>query len=281
MASPARAIALPQLKNILCATDFSGCSAGALEFACALARNYGSTIHVVHVAAREHENKGASTRGGQPNGAQSSMTKLLASHSLKDIPHESLIEDGSAAEVLCALFEREGFDLIALGTHGRGREQQALGSIAEQVFRRAPRAVLTVAQPLKGGGPARRQIERVLFATDFSAGSLQALPHAVSLAEKNHAQLLLLYVDTAQSTLEWLMEAKVEGKLEDLVPKATARACKVQPIIELGPVADKIVEVAAMNQADVVVMGASANARMSTASEVVAKAQCPVLTVRS
>ena len=41
--------------------------------------------------------------------------------------------------------ERDGFDLIVMGTHGRtGLSHVVMGSIAERVVQKAPCAVLTV-----------------------------------------------------------------------------------------------------------------------------------------
>lgn len=60
--------------------------------------------------------------------------------------HERVPED--VADALLEEASSWGADLIVLGTHGRrGLERWALGSVAEQVVRRAPVPVLLVRKP--------------------------------------------------------------------------------------------------------------------------------------
>ena len=99
------------------------------------------------------------------------------------------------------------------------------------------------------------KLERNLFATDFSAVSFHSLPYALPLAERNRGHLMLPYVDTAQVTADRIMEAHVDRMLIDMVPRAAAGARTIETIIEIGPTADKIVEVGATNHSDVIVMG--------------------------
>ena len=57
----------------------------------------------------------------------------------------ALYRPGHAAEEIAALAEREPFDLVVMGTHGRGGFGHALlGSVAEKVVRRAACPVMTV-----------------------------------------------------------------------------------------------------------------------------------------
>ncbi len=45
----AQAESLPAIRNVLLATDFSPASQAALPYACAIARRFGGTLHIVHV----------------------------------------------------------------------------------------------------------------------------------------------------------------------------------------------------------------------------------------
>ena len=90
---------------------------------------------------------------------------------------------------------RHAIDLIVLGSHGKhGLKKLVLGSAAEQIFRHADCPVLTVGPKVVAPGPGEVAFKHILFATDFSAGSLRALPYALSLAEENQARLALLHV---------------------------------------------------------------------------------------
>jgi nucleotide-binding universal stress UspA family protein len=60
---------------------------------------------------------------------------------------------GSPARSIIDVAVNEPFDLIVMGTHGRtGVERFVLGSVAEEVMRRAPCAVLTVKRPRESAG---------------------------------------------------------------------------------------------------------------------------------
>jgi nucleotide-binding universal stress UspA family protein len=75
---------------------------------------------------------------------------------------------GSPARAIIDAATREPFDLIVMGTHGRtGVERFVLGSVAEEVMRRAPCAVLTVKTP--------RQSVIEGLATDLGAPSRWSL----------------------------------------------------------------------------------------------------------
>ena len=63
--------------------------------------------------------------------------------------------DGRPSEVILDLAQREGADLIVMGTHGRtGLSHVLLGSVAERVVRQAECPVMTVppGKGASGGG---------------------------------------------------------------------------------------------------------------------------------
>ncbi len=284
----ARAVVSPQLRKILFATDFSPCSAAALDCACAIARCYGSTVHAVHVVASDQ--KAAAALEREREHAASNMTRFLHAHFSKEVPHHTGIHQGPIADTLSEFIRQEDIDLIAFGTHGhREGKELELGSIAEQMFYRAPCPMLTCGGAPRAAGKERK-LQRILYATDLSRSSFGALPYALSLALRNNSHLMLLYVDTEEVTCDYLNEAAFEQWLLDLLPHGTDRFCSIEPIIELGQPGERIVEEAAEHEADLIVLGGSSRAGIHavtagrpwpTASTVVARAHCPVLTVRS
>lgn len=224
--------------------------------------------------------------------AQFAMATLLAGDPLKNIPHAATVERGQVWEVLAALIQQHDIDLLVLGTRGRrGLKKLVLGSVAEQIFRQAACPVLTVGPHVAGDGMAEVKFARILFATDFSSGSLQALPYAVLLARTNSSHLILLHALAASTEVSW--EAVIDGfagkrqQVANLVPAMQ----DVQPevMVECGPAAETILKVATSRKADLIVMGAhrasihslAPHLPWATASAVVAQACCPVLTVRS
>ena len=169
----------------------------ALPYLRAIAERYGSTIHVVHVLAPE-ASCGADGQfpelDAEQDIAKSAMKTLLASLP-SATSHTRRPSNGDRCGRFSPRFiEEKSIDLIVLGTHGRrGLKKLVLGSVAEQVFRRAPCPVLTVGPHTAQRGNAQASIATILFATDFSSGSHHALPYALSLARANHSHLILLH----------------------------------------------------------------------------------------
>ena len=183
-------------------------------------------------------------------------------------------------------------DLIVIGTHGRTRAQKLLlGSFAEEIFRQSSVPVLTIGPGVRKNLANKGSFHSVLFATDFSKPCEIAAPFAVSLAEENHARLILLYVAAVPGTSD---ESKIaitdimEG-LHHIVPGEARMRCRPVAMVKYGEAADRILEVAAEREADVIVLGvrsaaghlgAATHLERAIAHKVVVRARCPVLTVR-
>ena len=136
------------LRNILVATDFSEASEAALLYGQAIARQFGATLHVFHaldnvfmraIMADPHVVRASVTRRLQERLGED--RGVLAGHAIVEVsdhPADSIVAYARAAEV----------DLIITGTHGRtGLAHALIGSVAEQIVRRASCPVLTVRHP--------------------------------------------------------------------------------------------------------------------------------------
>jgi nucleotide-binding universal stress UspA family protein len=149
------------LQNVLYATDFSKPSDYAFRLACSLARDYGARLFVLHVLERP-----ALTYTGvmtappppplSPEERQAVQERL---HRIKPsdpaIRFEHLFEEGDPATAILQVARERQCDLIVLGTHGRsGLGRLLMGSVAEEVVRKAACPVLTVKTPLPETGPA-------------------------------------------------------------------------------------------------------------------------------
>jgi nucleotide-binding universal stress UspA family protein len=287
------------LKNILFLTDFSEPSEAALPFAVAIAREYGATIHALHVltpAAYSNSRPEVCfvAMEAEEETAQSEIERVDAR--LTGLAHESMVVRGfSVWPTLEQAMENSSADLIVLGTHGRtGAQKFLLGSVAEEIFRRSSVPVLTIGPHVHSGAHNGAKFHRVLFATDFTPESLAAAPYAVSLAQENKARLLLLHVvrDHEQRKEEALGESSVANimyKLDDLVRNEAELWCRPETVVEFGDPAERILGAAKERGADLIVLGvrgaaghlgAATHLGRTTAHKVVAHAGCPVLTVR-
>ncbi len=140
--------------TILHPTDYSDCSAYALQIAADLATKYGSRIivlHAVETLGPENVTFGEAANQLEPAGYVARLwAELRRVHppTPPEIAVEHLLLEGDPAQVIERVAAERKCDLIVMGTHGhRGFERLFLGSVAEQVTRRAACAVLTVKQP--------------------------------------------------------------------------------------------------------------------------------------
>ena len=140
------------IHTILHATDFSPQSEAAFGVACALARDYRARVIVMHVHQTPTMAFGEfGALPPAPDETEEGLRARLANIRPTDatVPVDRYMTDGEPAEEILRLAKERGADLIVLGTHGRtGLGRLLMGSVAENVMRRAPCLVLTVKQPV-------------------------------------------------------------------------------------------------------------------------------------
>jgi|GEM_PF-62521 nucleotide-binding universal stress UspA family protein len=141
--------------KILVATDFSASSLAALRLASTIAERLDGAIHVLHVVeppsyVGPHEmvvmgaSKGSMSELLRQQG-QVDLDRLLDDFASTQVPVNGLIRQGNAREEVLDEANEGCYDLVILGTHGRtGWSRLWMGSLAEQVVRRATCPVLTV-----------------------------------------------------------------------------------------------------------------------------------------
>jgi len=139
------------INTILHPTDFSAHSDYALGLACALARDYGAHLIALHVLSTPTVVYAEGVVPPNPEelraAAREQLNQLEAPHA--DVRVERRLEEGDVITAILDVAEEIQADLIVMGTHGRtGLGRLLMGSVAEQVVRRAPCPVLTVKTPL-------------------------------------------------------------------------------------------------------------------------------------
>jgi universal stress protein A len=126
-------------------TDFSEASAPAMEMACALARDQGARLVVVHVLPPPGYH-GEVVERRQPDFYDELWQKLREVRPPRDdVRTEHRLLSGDQAEEIVRIAEELKSNLIVMGTHGRtGLRRLLVGSVAEEVMRTAACPVLTV-----------------------------------------------------------------------------------------------------------------------------------------
>ena len=137
------------LKRVLVATDFSGPSDAALTYGRALARTYGASLSLLHVAANQFLQSTAADPVTLAAAHIRWLDNDLTAADRDELRGRAVVETSdSPARAIVDYARREAIDLIVMGTQGRSTMSQILvGSVAERVVRTAPCPVLTVRQP--------------------------------------------------------------------------------------------------------------------------------------
>ena len=142
-------------------------------------------------------------------------------------------------------------------------------------------------------------VKKILFPTDFSGGSANALPYAADMAKHYGAKLYLLHViqDIAEATGWYVPHVSLDELYRDIEKNAAKeldrygveelRGIKdIERIVVKGRPYDEILKFARENKADLIVIGTHGRKGLdrvifgSTAGKVVRDAPCPVLSVR-
>jgi len=282
------------MQRILLATDFSSVSEAALHYSLSIARTYGAKVYLLHVVGAEplqFLSGDAQQRALEDawRNAQRHMTDLLIAGHLEGVDHQVLVEQGDVWQVLSRKIDDLHINLLVIGTHARGRVGKLLlGSVAETIFRQASCPVLLVG-PHSMHVSERTPQQPILFCTGFSAHSLRAGGYALSLAQHNAAQLVLLYVSKESPVTDadrQRIASDAKARLASLLPAGTQFSVPPQTIVEFGTAPERILEVAQKLKPGLIVLGVrqpvgfARRFKWATAYEVVANAPCPVLTVR-
>ena len=143
------------------------------------------------------------------------------------------------------------------------------------------------------------EIKKIVFATDFSAGSNYTAPYAAEMARKFGAKLYVIHViqemgemtawyapKVNMNELQKTMEEKSRQELQICCTEGFGDFKNVEYRLLKGAPYEQILKFQQDNKADLIVIGTigghntgKKNAFGSTADRVVKNARCPVLTV--
>ena len=144
------------------------------------------------------------------------------------------------------------------------------------------------------------KLKKILYPTDFSEASLEALKYAISLARSCQAKLILMHVVNEKIFSEGLSLARVSApealgqemaaeagrQLKMLIPAEERQGLELEMVILHGSPSLEVIRYAKDNKVDMIVIGTAGRSGVehmmfgSTAEKVVRGAQCPVLSVK-
>ena len=294
------------LGRILVATDFSETADLALHRAIEIASRHGSEIALVHVmqpdlpvlATPEMLVVPPNYEGLLREASHEGLSQAAARVTAAGLSVSEHLEVGRAAASIASAADTLAVDLILIGTRGHtGFKHLMLGSVAEEVVRIATRPVLTI-HP--GDDQPIEPVERILFPTDFSEASDQALSAALRFLVGGTASKIFLlhtyHVTPAVVPVAGFGGAAAPAYVENAHELASTAAhenakrlaregLEVEVLVERGDTAELTTELAAAKEVDLIALGTRGHSKLrqlllgSTAERVVEHAPCPVLTV--
>ncbi len=298
-----------KIDKILVPLDFSPASMQALDYAIALAKQFGAAIHLLHVYPPD---EAASVPGAAHLLLQSAEAIERLNEELTGIhrkrvepfcPENCHIRSGRPFQQISGLAREINADLIALSTRGHsGLKHLFLGSTAERVVRSAPCPVLVVRKRKQKSKAASKAfaVRTILVPVDFSECSLSGVEYAAFLAKKLHSTLRLLhvmypfvdyvFVDRAGVRISELVEAVQEAariEMDALKQMDFLRGLSLQTEIRSGHAIDEICSAAGQPDVDLIVTSTHGRTGFkhafigSVAEHVVRYAQRPVMVVPS
>ncbi len=284
--------------RILFPTDGSDCAEKARRHALHLADYFDASLHVIHVEERDVE---------LADVVEINEADLLADlHGTiegEKVPvpaariRERTVAYPAAAGGILTYGVEHDVDLVVLGTHGhRGVRRLMLGSVAEEVVRRAPCPVITVGR----GGTAPETMEggTMLVPVDFSEHRARLLDHAREIAPVYGMNITLLHVVDVKgvpdaygvySSLpdpDKLAERTRAALEEDVLSLQEAGIDATVEVRSGAPTAQVLAAADEMEASFITIAthGRTGLERMllgSVAEKVVRRAPCPVCTVKS
>jgi nucleotide-binding universal stress UspA family protein len=290
-------------KQILFPTDFSPCAERAFSHAAHLAACHNAQLHILSVIDVDHDD--VSPMAYLPLG-QDELAAELGIRDAGELRSEAGTYPGSNTinvtlrapspwRAILDYAEKNEIDLIVMGTHGRhGVDRILMGSVAEQVVRRAKCPVLTVAATES----RQRKDGPIVVPVDFSNFTEAAITEATELARAYNSELYLVHV------VEPITLPTVYGvdPMPSLVPDMESRAAEALVELASSRIPDDIswstrVLVGHATH-EIVTWAEEVGARMiiiathgltglkrllmgSVTERIVREAPCPVFTVRS
>ena len=144
-----------EFRRILAPTDFSSFSEVGLRAAAELAHRVGARLTLLHVMAEGELEALASAHVPRhpvdliyqdiEGAVMDHYRRVVSAELRRDLSAEPVVAVGIAALEIVRAARLKDADVVVMGTHGRTcQARMVMGSVTEQVVRRAPCPVLTV-----------------------------------------------------------------------------------------------------------------------------------------
>ena len=183
-------------------------------------------------------------------------------------------------------------DMLVLGVHGihRGIAYLMLGSNTEKILLSATCPTLTVGAHVLGGVKLGLRPKEIIYISDFSSEAAAAAPYALLLAKEFEVPLdvcqLMPEIAEDNADIRQKLAERYCERMAQLTSKLRTEWSLPAFHLEHGMEMDQIIKRAATQLAGLIVLGVRTRSHLgrrlhtSFAYQLLAKATCPVLTIR-
>ena len=212
------------IKKILVPTDYSETAGNALSQAIYMAKLNKAVIKLVHVVAPLYVATPNSLVSMQDNlyvtivnEASAELKKIAAKiEETNAIGVEYEVKVGNVSDEICAMAEKEKFDIIIMGTHGTsGVKEFFAGSNAYKVVNHSECPVLTIQKKL-----GKQNIKNIILPIRLEISSRQKVDYAVEIARLFDAIIFIIgFTDDTHKSKQFKVKqyvAQVENYLTKL-----------------------------------------------------------------
>ncbi len=284
------------IERILFATDFLESSRLALDYAVALAHHFKARIIMFHVVELSQPALEAEVATHRPSLTRKSATARLEAFAAgarrTGLEVETIVEHGVPSEVILRAVVAQRADLLVLGIHGihRGVDHLLVGSNTEKLLLSAECPTLTVGPHVLAGIDLELHLEEILYFSDFTPEATAAAPYALMLGRSfgvpvDVCQLLPIIAEDNPRLRAELSEQYCAA-MPDGVAAEEPEWCLPGYQLDRSVAIDQILQRAKDQAAGIIVLGVKTQSQLgrhlhtSFAYNLLAKATCPVLTVR-
>jgi nucleotide-binding universal stress UspA family protein len=248
-------------KRVLFACDFSASALKALPVAVEISRRTKAELHILYVDVLYGDLGGEMPFPAAPMTSLHRQLNELVDRELNGSgiePRVMVTRELAAAPALIRYADEHEIDLIVMGTHGRrGFRALLLGSVAEEVIRRASCSVLTVRKEVTPGLPSR-----ILVPIDFTERTRSTLQLAKTLAGTFGATTRLVHVlkDAPRPTFYYNdpvtpeAMAEAQDRLLSFYRSTILPSNGIDARVRKGRIGDEIVAEARESGTDLIVM---------------------------
>lgn len=253
--------------SIICGSDLSAASGGALEVAVALAEQRGDgEVVLVHVVDPDLGGSDAARERALED-AQAELDGQAATYTRPNVRIRVQLVVGPAAETLVGLAETEHAELLVIAARSTSRTLLTLGTTTAQIIARSQVPVLVIRDPQPWLAFARRERPlRLLVGVDDSAVSDLGLQWTHALRKTGQVDVVLgaiYYPDDAATHygLESRSMVDRDPEIEQLISRDLIRRfgdgadVVARPRRGLGRIGDHMVELAQDENVDAIVVG--------------------------